>query len=34
LYLDFYYVKYFSIWLDIMITLRTALIVMTGFGAK
>lgn len=34
LYLDFYYVKYFSLWLDIQITLRTALIVMTGFGAK
>ena len=34
LYLDFYYVKYFSLWLDVLITLRTALIVMTGFGAK
>jgi len=34
LYLDFYYVKYFSVWLDVMIILRTALIVLTGFGAK
>ena len=34
LYLDFYYVKYFSLWLDIQIILRTAVIVMTGFGAK
>lgn len=34
LYLDFYYVKYFSLWLDVLITLRTGLIVMTGFGAK
>lgn len=34
LYLDFYYVKYFSPWLDLLITLRTALIVLTGFGAK
>jgi len=34
LYLDFYYVKYFSPWLDIVITLRTILIVLTGFGAK
>lgn len=34
LYLDFYYVKYFSLWLDVQIFLRTALIVVTGFGAK
>ncbi|MDD1453002.1 sugar transferase [Sphingomonas sp. H160509] len=34
LYLDFYYIKYFSLWLDIQIILRTVLIVMTGFGAK
>lgn len=34
LYLDFYYVKYFSPWLDLLITLRTVLIVLNGFGAK
>lgn len=34
LYLDFYYVKYFSPWLDVLIVFRTALIVLTGFGAK
>lgn len=34
LYLDFYYVKYFSPWLDALITLRTILIVLTGFGSK
>lgn len=34
LYLDFYYVKYFSPWLDLLITLRTVLIILTGFGAK
>jgi lipopolysaccharide/colanic/teichoic acid biosynthesis glycosyltransferase/heme/copper-type cytochrome/quinol oxidase subunit 4 len=34
LYLDFYYIKYFSLWLDVVIVLRTGLIVLTGFGAK
>lgn len=31
---DFYYIKYFSAWLDILILLRTARILMTGFGSK
>ncbi|MCT2557782.1 sugar transferase [Tsuneonella sp. YG55] len=31
---DFYYVKYFSAWLDILIVLRTARIILTGFGSK
>lgn len=32
--LDFYYVKNFSLWLDIVIALRTIQIVFTGSGAK
>jgi len=32
--LDFYYIKHFSIWLDIVILMRTAYIVVTGFGAR
>lgn len=32
--LDFYYVKNFSAWLDILITIRTIQIVFTGYGAK
>ncbi len=31
---DFYYVKYFSAWLDILITFRTIRTMMTGFGSK
>jgi len=31
---DFYYVKYFSAWLDILIALRTIRTVLTGFGSK
>jgi lipopolysaccharide/colanic/teichoic acid biosynthesis glycosyltransferase len=31
---DFYYVKYFSAWLDIVITLRTVSTMIGGFGAK
>ena len=31
---DFYYIKYFSIWLDILITLRTINTMLTGFGAR
>lgn len=34
LHYDFYYIKYFSAWLDILIALRTVAIVLTGFGAK
>jgi lipopolysaccharide/colanic/teichoic acid biosynthesis glycosyltransferase len=29
---DFYYVKYFSAWLDILITFRTVRTMLTGFG--
>jgi lipopolysaccharide/colanic/teichoic acid biosynthesis glycosyltransferase len=32
--LDFYYVKNFSFWLDLLITLRTIQIIFTGKGAK
>mgnify|MGYP001761100423 FL=1 len=32
--LDFYYVKNYSIWLDILIALRTIAIVFTGTGAR
>ena len=31
---DFYYVKYFSAWLDVLITFRTIRTMMTGFGSK
>lgn len=31
---DFYYVKYFSAWLDILITFRTIRTMMNGFGAR
>lgn len=31
---DFYYIKYFSIWLDLLIAIRTVRIVLGGFGAK
>lgn len=34
LHLDFYYVKYFSFWLDVLITLKTIRIVFSGHGAK
>lgn len=34
LHLDFYYVKNFSAWLDLLIALRTIRIVLTGWGAK
>lgn len=34
LHYDFYYIKYFSLWLDIIITFRTVAIVVTGFGAR
>ena len=32
--LDFYYVKNYSVWLDILIILRTAAIMVTGAGAR
>jgi lipopolysaccharide/colanic/teichoic acid biosynthesis glycosyltransferase len=31
---DFYYVKYFSAWLDILISFRTIRTMMTGFGSR
>ncbi len=31
---DFYYIKYFSPWLDMLIVIRTAQTVATGFGAR
>ncbi|KRB82871.1 sugar transferase [Sphingomonas sp. Root710] len=31
---DFYYIKNFSLWIDILIALRTAKIAVTGFGAR
>lgn len=34
LHYDFYYIKFFSSWLDLLIALRTLGIMITGFGAK
>ena len=34
LHYDFYYIKFFSFWLDVLIALRTVGIMLTGFGAK
>lgn len=34
LYYDFYYVKNFSVWLDLLIVLRTIRTIVTGSGAK
>jgi len=31
---DFYYIKYFSTWLDLLVLIRTVRIVLGGFGAK
>jgi lipopolysaccharide/colanic/teichoic acid biosynthesis glycosyltransferase len=31
---DFYYIKYFSPWLDLLILIRTIATMLTGFGAK
>lgn len=31
---DFYYIKYFSPWLDLLILLRTVKTIMTGFGSR
>lgn len=31
---DFYYIRYFSPWLDFLVIFRTALIVITGFGSR
>ena len=34
LHYDFYYIKNFSIWLDILIVLKTLRTILTGFGAR
>jgi lipopolysaccharide/colanic/teichoic acid biosynthesis glycosyltransferase len=34
LHYDFYYIKNFSAWLDILILLKTVRTMLTGFGAK
>lgn len=34
LHYDFYYIKFFSFWLDLLIALRTVGIMLTGFGAR
>ena len=34
LHYDFYYIKNFSLWLDLLIVMRTSIIVFTGFGAR
>ncbi len=34
LYFDFYYIKNYSPWIDILIVLKTIQTIMTGFGAK
>lgn len=34
LHYDFYYIKFFSAWLDILIAFRTVTTMLTGFGAK
>ncbi len=34
LHYDFYYIKYFSPWLDVLIVLRTVYTVLSGFGAR
>ncbi|MGB6006495.1 exopolysaccharide biosynthesis polyprenyl glycosylphosphotransferase [Castellaniella sp.] len=31
---DFYYIKHFSLWLDILVVFRTVRIVLTGWGAR
>ncbi len=31
---DFYYIKYFSFWLDVLIVMRTIHTIVTGFGSK
>lgn len=31
---DFYYIKYFSSWLDILIVFRTIKTMLNGFGAR
>jgi len=31
---DFYYIKYFSPWLDLLILFRTVKTMLTGFGSR
>jgi lipopolysaccharide/colanic/teichoic acid biosynthesis glycosyltransferase len=31
---DFYYIKYFSPWLDLLIVVRTIKTILTGFGSR
>ena len=31
---DFYYIKHFSLWLDILIVFKTIKTMLTGFGAR
>ena len=34
LHFDFYYIKYFSAWIDLLIVFRTVNTILTGFGSK
>ena len=34
LYYDFYYIKNFSLWMDLLIVNRTILTILSGFGAR
>lgn len=34
LHYDFFYIKHFSMWLDLLIVFRTVMTVLTGFGAR
>jgi lipopolysaccharide/colanic/teichoic acid biosynthesis glycosyltransferase len=34
LHYDFFYIKNFSFWIDLLITMKTFRIILTGFGAK
>ncbi|GAA0635371.1 hypothetical protein GCM10009016_27520 [Halomonas beimenensis] len=31
---DFYYIKHFSLWLDLLIVFKTIKTILTGFGAR
>ncbi|MCH4562711.1 sugar transferase [Halomonas sp. EGI 63088] len=31
---DFYYIKHFSLWLDVLIVLKTVRVLFTGVGAR
>ncbi|MFD2501886.1 sugar transferase [Rhizorhabdus histidinilytica] len=31
---DFYYIRNFSVWIDVLIAIKTIKIAITGFGAK